>query len=168
MSHIRYGISVWGGSSNKTLDRLIKLQKKAIRHVCDMKYNSHTNPIFYQLKCLKLCDLYKVQCIKFAYKRKLNTLPTYHASRLQFGHESRQRNTRQDDQIVLIKPTQFLEINSFNYKIGCAWNNIPKSFKTNLNFKKRSEKRFVSKMKNYLLNTYNTPCSIVNCYICNR
>ena len=168
MSQLLYGITVWGGSPNKCLDRLIVLQKKAIRHVSNVKYNSHTNPLFYQLKCLKLRDAYRLNCCKMAYKRKLNTLPLYHASKLQFNHEIRQSSTRQDDLIALIKPSPFLKVNAFNHKVGDAWNNIPNFIKGNLKYKKRSEKYFASKIKNNLLKNYNTICSEVNCYICNR
>ena len=168
MSHILYGISVWGGSPRKCLERLIVLQKKAIRHVFNAKYNSHTNPLFYQSRCLQLTDAYKLQCSKMGHKRKMNTLPAYHASRLKFNHELRLNNTRQDDCIALIKPNSLLKINSFNLKVGNAWNNIPDDIKAKLNFKKRSEKRFASKIKSYFLKSYDKPCSVSNCYICNR
>ena len=132
------------------------------------KYNSHTKPLFYEIKCLNLKDAYILNCCKLAYKKTLNTLPAYHASRLQFNHEIRQINTRQDDQISLIKPTTFLKINSFNYRIGDAWNNIPNCIKAKLKLKKISEKCFTSKIKNNLLTSYNAPCSEMNCYICTR
>ena len=168
MSQILYGISVWGGSPNKCLDRLIVLQKKAIRHVFNTKYNSHTNPLFIRLGCLQLPDAYVLQCSKMGYKRKMNTLPDYHASRLQFNHELRQSSTRQDDDIALIKPNSFLIINSFNYKVGSAWNNIPSDIKSKLKYKKRSEKRFASKIKSFFQKRYDKPCTVLNCYICNR
>ena len=168
MSHILYGISVWGGSPNKTLDRLIKLQKKAVRHVYNLKYNSHTNSIFYELRCLKLNDAYRLQCIKIGYKRKLNKLPLYHASRLLFNQEIRQSSTRQDHCIALVKPTALLKINSFNYRIGSAWNSIVSSIRQTLDDKMKSEKCFVQNIKRNILDTYNKPCSIHNCYICRR
>ena len=59
-------------------------------------------------------------------------------------------------------------VNYFNYRIGSAWNNIPSRFKANLKFKKRSEKRFAAKIKGFFLKDYDKPCSIPNCYICNR
>ena len=143
-------------------------RKKAIRHLVDVNYNSHTNSLFYQLRCLQLHDAYILQCSKLGYKRKLNSLPYYHASKLMFNRELRQSRTRQDDCIALIKPSSFLKINSFNYKIGTAWNNIPFVIKEKINFKKRSEKGFANMMKSFLLKSYDQPCSILNCYICNR
>ena len=60
-SILQYGISVWGGVSNKQSNRLIKLQKRAIRNVVGAKYNSHTEPIFKKLSLLKFSDIYKIQ-----------------------------------------------------------------------------------------------------------
>ena len=46
LSHITYALPVWGAAPISTIGRLQKLQKKGIRHVCNAKYNSHTEPIF--------------------------------------------------------------------------------------------------------------------------
>ena len=168
MSQLLYGITVWGGSPANCLARLNVLQKKAIRHVFNAKHNSHTNLLFYQSRCLQLDDAFKLKCCKLGYKRKMNTLPDYHASRLQFNREARQSTTRQDDCLTMIKPIPFLTINSFDYRVACAWNNIPSDIKTKLNVKKRSEKSFASTIKSFLLISYNKPCVIRKCYICNR
>ncbi len=42
LSHINYGILVWGHDSNQVL----KLPKKAVRVISQKKYNSHTELIF--------------------------------------------------------------------------------------------------------------------------
>ena len=147
---------------------MIVLQKKAIRHLFNAKYNSHTTKLFFQSRCLKLTDIYKLQCCKLGYKRKINRLPIYHASRLQYNHELRHRSTRQDDSIALEIPNNLLEINSLNLKIGSAWNEVPSLVKINLKRKKSSEKAFATRMKNYTIKDYNVPCSIPSCYICNR
>ena len=168
MSHLLYGITVWGGSPNNCLDRLSKLQKKAIRNVFNAKYNCHTKPLFSQLKCLNLHDSYILYSCKMAYKRKLNILPAYHSSKLPFNYEIRPGNTRQNDFVALIKPNSLLKINSFNYRIGEAWNNIPYNIRSDLCYKKRSEKCFALKIKYNLLESYKIPCSIINCNICKR
>ena len=69
LSHLSYGITVWGSAPNTTLKRLVDLQKKGIRHVCNSKYNAHTTPLYYHNKVLKLNDLYKLSCAKFTYKK---------------------------------------------------------------------------------------------------
>ena len=61
MSHISYALSVWGSSPACSLKRIISLQKRGIRQVCNAKYNAHTSPLFKQCKVLKLEDLNKLQ-----------------------------------------------------------------------------------------------------------
>ena len=64
---------VWGYQRN----RLNKIQKKAIRIITSIKYNSHTEPLFKQLNMLKLEDLLKLQQLKFYFKFNEGSLPVY-------------------------------------------------------------------------------------------
>ena len=41
------------------------------------KYNAHTEPLFKQLKIMKVEDSCELQCLKFYYKFKTNTLPAF-------------------------------------------------------------------------------------------
>ena len=60
-SNLNYGILVWGFSCQ----RLIKLQKKAIRIVSRSKYNAHTGYIF---KTVDILTLFNLNDLKFYYK----------------------------------------------------------------------------------------------------
>ena len=60
-SHLNYGQLLWGCN----ITRLNKLQKKSIRIICNAKYNAHTDPLFKELKMLKLNDMFQLQCLKF-------------------------------------------------------------------------------------------------------
>jgi exonuclease III len=73
--HLMYCVIVWGGSSQTALDKLTKLQKRAVRIVSGSSYLSHTNPLFRQLNLLNLSDLYKKEIITFMYRCKNNLLP---------------------------------------------------------------------------------------------
>ena len=64
LSHLLYGVLLWGLKSN----RLMKLQKRAIRIITKSKYNSHTNPLFKQLSLLKLDDILHLQEWKFYHR----------------------------------------------------------------------------------------------------
>ena len=66
LSHINYGILLWGSKSAK----LDKLQKKAIRILSCSKYNAHTDPLFKKthLKVLKISDIFTFSKLKFYYK----------------------------------------------------------------------------------------------------
>ncbi len=73
LSHINFGILTWGYKC----DRITKLQKRAVRIISTSKYNSHTEPIFKELKLLKIKDIMKLQELKFYYKFKHGNLPDY-------------------------------------------------------------------------------------------
>ena len=64
MSHITYGILVWGNHAA----RIAQLQKKVIRIITNSRYNAHTSPLFKSLNCLKFEDLYKLNVLKFYFK----------------------------------------------------------------------------------------------------
>ncbi len=55
LSHINYGLLAWGYSCV----RITKLQKKAV--ISLSKDNAHTEPIFKQIRLLKLIDILKLQ-----------------------------------------------------------------------------------------------------------
>ena len=59
--HIDYCLPIWGNITASDKKGIQNLQKKAIRYVCNSKYNSHTDPLFRQLKILKFNDMVKLQ-----------------------------------------------------------------------------------------------------------
>ena len=160
-----YGLSVWGSSPTSHLDRIIKLQKKAVRHVANAKYNSHTAPLFKSLKILKVLDSYKVQCCKIYNKKRMGILHSYHGSRLISRTSQQQMTTRQANDIIIEKHMSQLNRHSLNYKIGSVWNYLPVEIK---NHPYQSELSFVRNLKKYFLSTYEENCSISGCYICSR
>ena len=59
--HLLYGIALWGGTFDKGLSRLAKLQKKAVRLITGANRMYHCEPRQKKLGLLKLEDLYKLQ-----------------------------------------------------------------------------------------------------------
>ena len=72
-SHINFGILLWGQDPQ----RLVTMQKKAIRAVTSSKYNSHTEMSFKHLKILKIQDIFKLRCLKFLYSIRNGLVPDY-------------------------------------------------------------------------------------------
>ena len=71
--HLNFGILLWGKNSSK----IFKLQKRAIRAITNSKYNAHTDPLFKNLRILKIHDMYNINLYKFYYRLKHNDLPAY-------------------------------------------------------------------------------------------
>ncbi len=104
ISHLNFGLLIWGFKCEK----ITKLQKKFVRILSLSKYNAHTEPLFKQLKLLKIIDIFKLQELKIYYKYKNNKLPHYlqllrfhpttethdHATRIQHNiHETKTNHT---------------------------------------------------------------------------
>ena len=58
-SHLSFGLPVWGNADRILLDRLINLQKKAIRAISFADFNAHSSPLFKKQEILTLADLYQ-------------------------------------------------------------------------------------------------------------
>ena len=166
LSHLSYAITVWGSAPSSTINRLVTLHKKGIRHVCNSKYNAHTDPLYFNNNILNLKDLFKLNCVKLVYKNLQHTLHHYHSKQILLKSDSVDIQTRQSHDVVINAwKTNNAKINSINYKLGCSWNELPieikdGSFKTIGTFSKHVKKHYLSK--------YSTSCTIANCYICNR
>ena len=166
LSHISYALSVWGASPKSIMNRMVKLQKKGIRHVCNSKYNAHTQPLFKDNRVLQINDLFNMQCAKTMYKKKQSILPSYHCGQLITNFERRQLNTRQRYDVDIFRcKTILTQINSINYKVGKSWNELPFETKE-ATFKSMSS--FARHIKNLYLSKYSDTCIIPDCYVCKQ
>ena len=118
----------WFSNSQHT-QRTIILQKKAIRHITNAKYNSHTDPLFQNLKLLKIEDLYTINCCKLYLRAKHDLLPHKLGVNLQSNLEFHNINTRQAGDIHVPSLAQNLNNQLSNFKIGQAWNSLPQHLK---------------------------------------
>ena len=73
-SHVQYCINSWGSASETTLNPLKIIQKRNIRIITGSKYTAHAEPLFHQLQCLKLNDIYKLEMAKLMYKINNNMI----------------------------------------------------------------------------------------------
>ena len=66
----------WGSQ----IDKLHKLQKRAIRNVTKSDYRAHTEPLCKERNLLKIHDIYYLAVLKFYSKLVNNNLPRYFSS----------------------------------------------------------------------------------------
>ena len=91
--HILYGLKSWGFNQ----ERILKLQKKAMRIICSSGYRSHSEPLFKKLNVLKIYGMFNLQLLTFCFDLINNNLPAYFinmSSRLQpviYHHNIRQK-----------------------------------------------------------------------------
>ena len=75
LPYINYGIIAWGSSNKSNLDRIVKLQKKAVRTMSNSHYLSHSAPLFKKCYLLNVYDIYLLEVCTFIYKEFNNKLP---------------------------------------------------------------------------------------------
>ena len=163
LSYLNYGILVWGYEC----DRIMKLQKKAVRIISLSKYNAHTEPIFKHLKLLKVMDILKLQELTIYYKYKHRILPSYLLN-LPFSPniDIHDYNTRQ--QLDIHQPVVRHEYakRSLRFDLPKVINNTPTIILDKIHT--HSLKGFSCYIKNYFIQNYDEICRIENCYICSR
>ena len=72
---LTYGILLWGNANRNSLDRIVKLQKRAVRIITNSSYLSHTKPLFEKFNMLDVHQLYKKELGIFMYKYHNGLLP---------------------------------------------------------------------------------------------
>ena len=58
-SRLQYGIEAWGNSNS--IQKLRRIQKRAIRVIHNKEYRHHTDPLFKRNNIMKVSDLYQLQ-----------------------------------------------------------------------------------------------------------
>ena len=61
--YLNYGILIWGNTCKSYLDKLVKLQKWAIRVASNSHYRCHTGPLFAKYKFLTVTVFSRIRCI---------------------------------------------------------------------------------------------------------
>ena len=164
LSHLHYGILCWGFQCKG----LFTIQKKAIRIICKAKYNAHTDKLFKSLNLLKVDDIFKLQCLKFYYRLRKNTLPLYFSSNFRFTRNAdvHDRQTRHGNVFRLERVNRMTTRQSIRHHLPNLLNNTSEMIIDSMNtisllsFKKRAKKLYISE--------YSEECNKPNCYICNR
>ena len=73
--YLIYFVSVWGSTYQSNLSRVFILQKKIIRIISKVSFDSHTDVLFKEHGILKFFDIYFYQIGKFMYLFKNSLLP---------------------------------------------------------------------------------------------
>ena len=71
--HVNFGSLVWG----TTVERISKLQKKAIRTITYSHYIAHTEPLMKELNLLNVSDMFSLKILKCLHKLSHDDLPLY-------------------------------------------------------------------------------------------
>ena len=162
-SHLNYGLLLWGYKNN----RIVNLQKKAIRVVAYRPYIAHTTPLFKELRLIKVDDLYNIQLHKLYFRYRKNLLPEYfnlfrpsYSDDLNHGHNLRHNRVRLPlatrEYVVQGTRYQFLKLISTLTIADTNRTQCPSLYE------------YIRPMKNALIYNYDPLCYVINCYVCNN
>ena len=137
--YISQNIIVWGGTYPTHLTPLISAHKRMIRLMAGADYLANTNILFFQLKILKLTDIYKYFLCIHIFKERLKgnycTMHDLSTRNRDLAQPVYQRLSQCQHSISFMGPT--------------IWNTLPQDIRSIDNLK-----TFKSNLKDYLLNQY--------------
>ena len=130
-----YGISIWGSAANIYLDRLFKLQKRAIRIVNHSPFLAHTSSIFYSLKRLNIYDIYKYHLGIFMFLCHRKLLPTSLLKYYSLNCNIHSHATRNAANFHIPKTRTKISYKSIVYQGPVVWNSIPSEIRNSKTLK---------------------------------
>jgi hypothetical protein len=122
-SHLLYCINVYSCTSQKNLNRIKILQKKAIRIVSKAKYNAHTGVLFKDLNILPFELLIKNQRLKFMHSIYYNYCPKSYIGFFQKRDERNHDYNLRENNMFTVPAARVEHFKKFpSYAFVQAWN----------------------------------------------
>ena len=75
LPYLHYCLLIWGNAAITTLDRLFKLQKRAVRTLTCSDFKTHTQPLFTECNIIPFSCLYTYVCSIFIFKHVNSIYP---------------------------------------------------------------------------------------------
>ena len=161
LCQLNYGILAWGHNNN----RVYKLQKRAVRIISCSKFNAHSEPLLNQLNLLKVEDILKLQQLKCYHKLINRQLPGYFTCfPITPATEIHQHSTRAASKLFITRANHEFAKKSLRHSIIVTVNNTITSI-TNKTLT-HSLDGFSKYVKKSIIQSYESNCSINNCYVC--
>lgn len=160
MPQFTYGILIWGHQ----IYQLQKLQKRAIRIICNEKYNAHTDRLFKELNLLKVQDLHKVNELKLYFKLQNNLVPEYTKSIFTPISQIHSHNTRRHDLLYTPRAKHTFAKQCVRYSLPTTIKHIPGYIISKITT--HSQQSIVTRFTTFCIEKYQNVCTIQNCYVC--
>ena len=144
-SHINYCIEIWGNSCS--IDKISKLQKRAIRIINKTSFRAHTESLLKKSGILKTKDMYSQKLKLFGFDYRNNILPKSFIN--YFPSQAANIRTRQINFLNYSVPRTTYSSQSFLHQTIKLWNEIPNDLKT-----QSSRKVFKKSLTENFLNGY--------------
>ena len=127
-----------------------------MRYISNVKKASHTSNLFAKHKLLKFQDLLKYNEVTFMHKLVRNNLPNSFDDKFpKLTNFDRSLGFK----LAKVKKTYLTTFSS--YSMPKSWNSSPFELK-----REHFSNAFKNMLKKTILNSYNTTCTVTNCYSC--
>ena len=149
LPYLNYGILAWGNTYSTLLDKILLLQKKALRISFNLHLREHTDQLFFNNKILKVKDIYSLQLGLFMFKYNSKKLPKVFENLFFKNDTVHKYPTRRSNEFHLPLLRTILSQNTFLYTGPKLWNDLDEDLK-----KAKSLVSFKSKFKKILIGFY--------------
>ena len=135
-SNLFYASQVWGQSLQLVTDKLSILQKKAVRIMTFSDFRAHSEPLFKDLKILKVEDNIFMQNCLFVYDYFQGNLPKSFNNIFTKAEDTHSIFTRNANDGIIVPPSY----NSTNYGLNSIYKLCTDAWNRLINEQKRIEK----------------------------
>ena len=149
MPYINYGILIWGNTCKLYLDKILKLQKWAIRTVTNSNYRSHTGPLFSKYNILNTYDTFKLNLGIFMYKHHTNQLPHIFSNYFIKNSQKHNYSTRNAQDYCINNNKKMFTDRAIRNCGPSFWNSLNKNIK-----QCATTRHFKTKLKTSLIDKY--------------
>ena len=149
LPYLYYCNLAWAGTYKSNLQRIVTLQKRALRIVSNSTYIAHTGPIFKELKLLKFHDIHSFQLGFFMFSFKNSTLPSKFNNFFLLNSQIHNYNTRNAQSFRL----PLCRTNTRKFSIYFQGPNFYNSLTSDIT-SSPSSASFKRKLKEFLLSRY--------------
>ena len=154
-SHMTYGCQIWGqNEKNLLFVQITRLQKRAIRLITFSPYDAHTDPLFKELKILKLEDQISLYNSLLVHDFSCDELPTSFDNYFTLCTELYDTDTRRHAGAVFVPQVSSKRYGRQSIKLSSilVWNHLTEVLDQNLfNLTKAKLK---TTLTNHFLNSY--------------
>ena len=147
LPHLNYCIILWGKCNMYLLERLHKLQKRAVRVITNSSYLSHSNPLFVKLKILPIFQLYEYNLGIFMFLFNKEMLPEIFSSLFIKNIDIHEYNTRSKLHFRVQYGRTSFSHSLVTYQGPKLWNDLPSNIKNSLSlnsFKRKFKKNLLA------------------------
>ena len=149
LPYINYGILIWGSASKMYLDKILKLQKWAMRTISHSNYRSHTGPLFLDYEILNVYDTYLLNLGIFMFKHHADDLPAIFKQYFIKHAENHKYATRNAQDYAINKTKKTFSNQAIRNCGPSFWNSLEKSLK-----QCKTLSIFKTKLKSNFLSSY--------------